>query len=144
MHDKMQGSPASASQAQARSSDPTISHVLHSTRWSWPLFPLKMTCQKCRAPLKLDQSLENLNAAAFDLLIGMYALHPKLTFAQLCQAPPDQRKKRRVRMYRRILLTLRKGKKHMSKPRKMPGRQYSRGRCLRRGGASGQPRDKAI
>ena len=31
-----------------------------------------MTCQKCRAPLKLDQSLESLNPASFDLLIGLH------------------------------------------------------------------------
>lgn len=30
-----------------------------------------MYCQKCRTPLRLDDSLENLNPAAFDLLIGM-------------------------------------------------------------------------
>lgn len=30
-----------------------------------------MYCQKCRAPLKLDSSLEDLNPAAFDLLVGM-------------------------------------------------------------------------
>ncbi|CAG8948775.1 hypothetical protein HYFRA_00001897 [Hymenoscyphus fraxineus] len=29
-----------------------------------------MYCQKCRAPLKLDSSLEDLNPAAFDLLVG--------------------------------------------------------------------------
>jgi hypothetical protein len=33
--------------------------------------PLTMYCQKCRTPLKLDDSLDNLNPAAFDLLIGM-------------------------------------------------------------------------
>ena len=32
---------------------------------------LKMYCQKCRTPLKLDSSLEDLNPAAFDLLVGM-------------------------------------------------------------------------
>ena len=32
-----------------------------------------MYCQKCRAPLKLDKSLEDLNPAAFDLLVGMHA-----------------------------------------------------------------------
>ena len=32
-----------------------------------------MYCQKCRSPLKLDQSLEDLNPAAFDLLVGMYS-----------------------------------------------------------------------
>lgn len=31
-----------------------------------------MYCQKCRAPLKLDSSLEDLNPAAYDLLVGMY------------------------------------------------------------------------
>lgn len=30
-----------------------------------------MYCQKCRVPLKLDSSLENLNPAAFDLLVGL-------------------------------------------------------------------------
>lgn len=32
--------------------------------------PLKMYCQKCRTPLKLDSSLEELNPAAYDLLVG--------------------------------------------------------------------------
>lgn len=32
---------------------------------------MTMYCQKCRAPLKLDNSLEDLNPAAFDLLVGM-------------------------------------------------------------------------
>lgn len=29
-----------------------------------------MYCQKCRTPLKLDSSLEALNPAAYDLLVG--------------------------------------------------------------------------
>jgi len=29
-------------------------------------------CQKCRLPLKLDSSLQNLNPAAYDLLVGSY------------------------------------------------------------------------
>ncbi len=33
-----------------------------------------MYCQKCRTPLKLDSSLEDLNPAAFDLLVGMPGL----------------------------------------------------------------------
>jgi len=33
-----------------------------------------MYCQKCRTPLKLDSSLEDLNPAAYDLLVGMYAI----------------------------------------------------------------------
>jgi beclin 1 len=32
---------------------------------------MAMYCQKCRTPLKLDKSLEELNPAAFDLLVGM-------------------------------------------------------------------------
>lgn len=31
-----------------------------------------MYCQKCRVPLRLDSSLENLNPAAYDLLVGSY------------------------------------------------------------------------
>lgn len=31
-----------------------------------------MYCQKCRVPLKFDNSLENLNPAAYDLLVGPY------------------------------------------------------------------------
>ena len=30
-----------------------------------------MNCQKCRTPLKLDSSLQELNPAAFDLLVGL-------------------------------------------------------------------------
>lgn len=29
-----------------------------------------MYCQKCRTPLKADSSLDDLNPAAFDLLVG--------------------------------------------------------------------------
>jgi beclin 1 len=32
-----------------------------------------MHCQKCRTPLKLDSSLEDLNPAAFNLLVGQYS-----------------------------------------------------------------------
>lgn len=35
-----------------------------------------MYCQKCRTPLKLDGSLESLNPAAFDLLIGSVNVLP--------------------------------------------------------------------
>lgn len=31
-----------------------------------------MYCQKCRVPLRFDNSLENLNPAAYDLLVGPY------------------------------------------------------------------------
>jgi len=32
-----------------------------------------MFCQKCRTPLKLDGSLEDLNPAAYDLLVGQFS-----------------------------------------------------------------------
>lgn len=35
-----------------------------------------MYCQKCRVPLRLDSSLENLNPAAYDLLVGSYCPRP--------------------------------------------------------------------
>ncbi len=31
-----------------------------------------MYCQKCRTPLRLDSSLEDLNPAAYDLLVGKH------------------------------------------------------------------------
>jgi len=34
-----------------------------------------MYCQKCRAPLRLDSSLEDLNPAAYDLLVGASGAH---------------------------------------------------------------------
>ena len=30
-----------------------------------------MSCQKCRTPLQLDVSLQDLNPAAYDVLVGM-------------------------------------------------------------------------
>ncbi|MCJ1329956.1 autophagy protein 6 [Thelotrema lepadinum] len=36
-----------------------------------------MSCQRCRAPLKLDHSLDNLNPAAFDLLVGSSKVPPE-------------------------------------------------------------------
>lgn len=35
-----------------------------------------MHCQKCRTPLKLDNSLEDLNPAAYDLLVGKHGCPP--------------------------------------------------------------------
>ncbi|KAH0557064.1 hypothetical protein GP486_005145 [Trichoglossum hirsutum] len=37
-----------------------------------------MYCQKCRSPLKVDSSLEDLNPAAFDLLVGKQTLYSAL------------------------------------------------------------------
>ena len=45
-----------------------------------------MYCQKCRTPLKLDDSLDNLNPAAFDLLIGMRRTTPKVPMRLITQA----------------------------------------------------------
>lgn len=36
-----------------------------------PIHAAMMYCQKCRTSLRLDDSLANLNPAAFDLLVGM-------------------------------------------------------------------------
>ena len=38
--------------------------------FSRPNISRTMNCQKCRTPLKLDSSLQDLNPAAFDLLVG--------------------------------------------------------------------------
>lgn len=47
--------------------------------------PTNMYCQKCRTPLKLDGSLEALNPAAFDLLVGKapaeFPMEESYTFA---------------------------------------------------------------
>lgn len=42
--------------------------------WQWHL--PTMHCQKCRTPLKLDNSLEDLNPAAYDLLVGKHGCPP--------------------------------------------------------------------
>lgn len=34
-------------------------------------FELIMNCQKCRVPLKLDNSLQDLTPATYDLLVGL-------------------------------------------------------------------------
>ncbi|KAI9866677.1 MAG: autophagy protein 6 [Trichoglossum hirsutum] len=48
-----------------------------------------MHCQKCRSPLKVDSSLEDLNPAAFDLLVGESNLPFPHTFwiAQVAEEP---------------------------------------------------------
>lgn len=45
--------------------------LLNSSGASTDCGTMTMYCQKCRTPLKLDKSLEELNPAAFDLLVGM-------------------------------------------------------------------------
>lgn len=39
-----------------------------------------MHCQKCRTPLRLDGSLEDLNPAAYDLLVGKYTRRCRFAF----------------------------------------------------------------
>ncbi|KAI9680115.1 MAG: autophagy protein 6 [Caeruleum heppii] len=48
-----------------------------------------MFCQKCRSPLKVDQSLDDLNPAAFDLLLNStgHTLHPRPKPSDIVQAP---------------------------------------------------------
>ncbi|KAF5016264.1 hypothetical protein F66182_12112, partial [Fusarium sp. NRRL 66182] len=54
-----------------------------------------MYCQKCRTPLKLDGSLEALNPAAFDLLVGSTGKslpeHPDHTLSHRQAYPPERR-----------------------------------------------------
>lgn len=44
-----------------------------------------MFCQKCRTPLKLDGSLEDLNPAAYDLLVGQFPPGPINPMLTLCE-----------------------------------------------------------
>ncbi|KAF7118633.1 hypothetical protein CNMCM5793_008171 [Aspergillus hiratsukae] len=53
-----------------------------------------MYCQKCRTPLKLDGSLESLNPAAFDLLVGSTGRtlpENNTTSSTLVSSPPERR-----------------------------------------------------
>ncbi|TVY84142.1 Vacuolar protein sorting-associated protein atg6 [Lachnellula suecica] len=51
-----------------------------------------MYCQKCRTPLKLDSSLEDLNPAAFDLLVGASSQQHSKNIPSLRPAYPQERK----------------------------------------------------
>ncbi|KOS18863.1 Vacuolar protein sorting-associated protein atg6 [Escovopsis weberi] len=46
-----------------------------------------MNCQKCRQPLKLDGSLEDLNPAAFDLLVSSSSASPQTTTKSSASRP---------------------------------------------------------
>ncbi|OBT97882.1 autophagy protein [Pseudogymnoascus verrucosus] len=50
-----------------------------------------MNCQKCRAPLKLDSSLESLNPAAFNLLVGSAHEPPKALPPSRPAYPPERK-----------------------------------------------------
>lgn len=50
--------------------------VPHQRRAACTSMSPRMYCQKCRTPLKLDSSLEDLNPAAYDLLVGKGAYPP--------------------------------------------------------------------
>jgi beclin len=58
---------SSKRKAETAAADETASSFLLADNYYNPKI---MYCQKCRSPLKLDGSLESLNPAAFDLLIG--------------------------------------------------------------------------
>ncbi|KAI9047850.1 hypothetical protein LZ554_008558 [Drepanopeziza brunnea f. sp. 'monogermtubi'] len=51
-----------------------------------------MYCQKCRTPLKLDSSLEDLNPAAFDLLVGASSTQQLRNIPSSRPAYPQERK----------------------------------------------------
>ena len=44
-----------------------------------------MNCQRCRTPLKLDGSLQDLSSPAFDLLVGQSISISKLSIAEVVQ-----------------------------------------------------------
>lgn len=44
-----------------------------------------MNCQRCRTPLKLDSSLQDLNSAAFDLLVGQSISVSRSSIANVVQ-----------------------------------------------------------
>ncbi|KAI9767851.1 MAG: autophagy protein 6 [Geoglossum umbratile] len=54
-----------------------------------------MHCQKCRSPLKVDSSLEDLNPAAFDLLVGSAGTSPQNLPKGLTQPRPSYPHERR-------------------------------------------------
>lgn len=51
--------------------------------WTEAEVDITMYCQKCRTPLKLDGSLEDLNPAAYDLLVGEDLVHSPHPFPVL-------------------------------------------------------------
>ncbi len=71
-------------QSSDRRDEPSLSTYLHPLTIFYHA-TMTMYCQKCRTPLKLDKSLEDLNPAAFDLLIGM--LTPSLV--SMSSGPAD-------------------------------------------------------
>ena len=62
-------SPSTPTASRPHGTAPNTRHELLSLLWSRSMY-----CQKCRTPLRLDGSLEDLNPAAFDLLVGIQAL----------------------------------------------------------------------
>jgi beclin 1 len=42
--------------------------------------PSGLCCQKCRAPIEVDASIDQLNPAAFKLLTGRPSLTPELPY----------------------------------------------------------------
>ncbi|KAB5549816.1 autophagy protein Apg6-domain-containing protein [Coniochaeta sp. 2T2.1] len=53
-----------------------------------------MFCQKCRTPLKLDGSLEDLNPAAYDLLVATHSQQPPRKLHSSRPLPPQDRARR--------------------------------------------------
>ncbi|OIW24108.1 APG6-domain-containing protein [Coniochaeta ligniaria NRRL 30616] len=53
-----------------------------------------MFCQKCRTPLKLDGSLEDLNPAAYDLLVATHSQQPPRRLHSSRPLPPQDRARR--------------------------------------------------
>lgn len=81
-----------------------------------------MYCQKCRTPLKLDSSLEDLNPAAFDLLVGASSSQQPKNIPASRPAYPQERKQLYDRVsknalsptFKRIIPTPRRGDSALS------------------------------
>ncbi|KAF4625270.1 hypothetical protein G7Y89_g12902 [Cudoniella acicularis] len=75
-----------------------------------------MYCQKCRSPLKLDSSLEDLNPAAFDILVGAASQQQPRNTPSSRSAYPQERKQ----LYDRVSKNAPSPtfKRHISGPRR--------------------------
>lgn len=84
-----------------------------------------MNCQRCRTPLKLDSSLQDLNSAAFDLLVGQSSSISKSSIAEIVQVL--QASLLNTVPLRPAYLSPRSGEIYTAKHRRMPRHPFSSG-----------------
>ena len=114
-------------------SDP--SPTTHAHGWA---VSAAMYCQKCRTPLRLDGSLEGLNPAAYDLLVGKHAdthtlplprAHPPSGTTRAHRLSPQQHTPNSHRRSHpppgRCTCMSPRGKLHTIEPLEMPRHPYS-------------------